>query len=144
MALMALMVLRLLVILISSHLSGLKCICQSASQSCSLLRSSCRDSAPLSVLMLRYNRQSPAKRRALALTFDGRSLMHARNRRRPSTVPCGTLEVTGAKLDDLAVYDNLLGSVRQDTSYPKKGCSSDSVVFQLDQKLLMRDLIKCF
>ena len=40
----ALMVLRLLEILISSHLSGLKCICQSASQSCSLLRSSCRDS----------------------------------------------------------------------------------------------------
>ena len=47
----ALMVLRLLVILIRSHLSGLKYICQSVSQSCSLLRSSYRDSASLSVLM---------------------------------------------------------------------------------------------
>ena len=95
------MVLRLFVILISSHLSGLKCICQSASQSCSLLRSSCRDSASLSVLMLRYNKQSSAKRRALALTLDGKSLMYAGNRRRPSTVPRGTPEVTGAELDDL-------------------------------------------
>ena len=51
--------------------------------------------------MLRYNRQSSAKRRALALTLDGRSLMYARNRSRPSTVPCGTPEVTGAELDDL-------------------------------------------
>ena len=39
----ALMVLHLLVILISSHLSGLKCICQSVSQSSSLLKTSCRD-----------------------------------------------------------------------------------------------------
>ena len=93
-------VFRLLVILISSHLSGLKCICQSASQSCSLLRSSCRDSASSSVLMRQYKRQSSAKRRALAWTLDGRSLMYARNSRGP-TVPWGTPEVTGAEVDDL-------------------------------------------
>ena len=58
-------------------LSGLKSI----SQSCSLLGSSCRDSASSSVLMWRYSRQSSAKRRALALTLDGRSLMKARNSR---------------------------------------------------------------
>ena len=56
-------------------LSGLKCICQFVSQSCSLLRSFCRGSASSSVLMWRYNRQSSKKRRALALTLDGRSLM---------------------------------------------------------------------
>ena len=51
------------VILISLHLSGLKCICQSASQSYSLLKSPCRDSASSSILMLRYTKQSSAKRR---------------------------------------------------------------------------------
>ena len=47
----------------------------SVSESCSLLMSSCRDSARLFALMRRYNRQSSAKRRVLGLTFDGRSLM---------------------------------------------------------------------
>ena len=94
--------------------------------------------------MLRYNRQSSAKRQALALTLDGRSLMYARNRSGPSTVPCGTPEVTGAEFDLLALYDNLLGSVRYEASNPLKGCSSDSVVFQFDQKPLMGNLIKGF
>ena len=125
---------RLLVILISSHLSGLKCIFQSASQSCSLFRSSCRDAASSSVLMGRYKRQSSAKRRALAWTLDGRSLMYARNSRGPSTVPWGTPDVTGAELDDLPSTTTFWVLLDRKLFYPLKGCPSNSIVFQLDQK----------
>ena len=94
--------------------------------------------------MLRYNKQSSAKGRALALTLDGRSLMYARVRSGSSTVPCGTPDVTGTELDYLPSATIFWVSVRQETSNPLKGCSSNSVVFQLDQKPLIRDLFKGF
>ena len=116
----ALMILRLFVILISSHLPLVSWVRCGAwlyrflmasfllwSASASLLPSPVAgwghlvETASLSVLMCRYSRQSSAKRWALALTLDDRSMKYARNSRGPSTVPCGTQEVTGPELDDL-------------------------------------------
>ena len=52
---------RLLVILMCSHLSGLKTICQSLSHSCRWSRSSCSDAASSWFDITLYNRQSSAK-----------------------------------------------------------------------------------
>ena len=93
------MILRLVVMRITSHLSGLKCICQSRSQSCKLLRSSWRDVVSSLVLMCRYRRQSSANNIAVLLTLLGRSLMYIKNSSGPRTVPWGTSEVTGAVSD---------------------------------------------
>ena len=48
----------------------------------------------LSDLTGRYSRQSSAKRRAFEVRLLGRSFMYSRQNRGPSTVPCGTPEVT--------------------------------------------------
>jgi hypothetical protein len=79
---------------ITSHLLGLKCICQSRSQSCKLLRSSWRDVVSSLVLMCRYRRQSSANNLAVLFTLLGRSLMYIKNSSGPRTVPWGTPEVT--------------------------------------------------
>ena len=44
--------------------------------------------------MTLYRGQSSAKSRTEEETLGDMSLMHARNRRGPSTVPCGTPDVT--------------------------------------------------
>jgi hypothetical protein len=93
------MILRLVVMRITSHLSGLMCICQSRSQSCKLLRSSWRDVVSSLVLMCRYRRQSSANILAVLFTLLGRSLMYIKNSSYPRTVPCGTPEATGAGSD---------------------------------------------
>ena len=48
----------------------------------------------LSDLTGRYSRQSSAKRRTFEVRLLGRSFMYSRKKRAPSTVPCGTPEVT--------------------------------------------------
>ena len=48
----------------------------------------------LSDLTGRYSRQSSAKRRTFEVRLLGRSFMYSRKKRGPSTVPCGTPEVT--------------------------------------------------
>jgi hypothetical protein len=80
-------------------LSGLKCICQSRSQYCKLLRSSWRDVVSSLVLMCRYRRQSSANNLAVLFTLLGRSLMYIKYSSGPGTVPWGTPEVTGAVSD---------------------------------------------
>ena len=75
------MILRLVVMhtCITSHLSGLKCICQSRSQSCKFLRSSWRDVVSSLVLMCQYRRQSSVNNLAVLFTLLGRSLMYIKN-----------------------------------------------------------------
>ena len=65
---------------------GLNDIFHSFSHYCSLPRSSCS-------CILMYKRVSSAK------TFCGMSFMYSKNKRGPSTLPCGIPEVTGAGLD---------------------------------------------
>ena len=90
----------LVVMRITSHLSGLKCICQSRSQSCKLLKSSWRDVVSSLILMYRYRRQSSANNLAVLFTLLGRSLMYIKkNSSGPRTVPWGIPEVTGAVSD---------------------------------------------
>ena len=48
----------------------------------------------MSHLTGRYNRQSSEKRRTFEVRLFGRSFMLSKKRRGPSTVPCGTPEVT--------------------------------------------------
>ena len=74
----------------------------------------------------------------MQFTFDGRPLMFARNQRGPTTVPFGTPKVIGAELEGQPFC------FCQETSYPLKPCSSNTVVFKLDLKPLMRYLIKGF
>ena len=93
------MILRLVVMHITSHLSGLKCICQSRSQSCKLLRSSWRDVVSSLVFMCRYRRQSSANNIAVLFNLLGRSLMYIKNSSGQMTVSWGTPEVTGAVSD---------------------------------------------
>ena len=96
------MTFRLLVIRICSHLSGLsglKTICHSLSHSCRWLRSVCSDAAFCWSRMTLYRWQSSAKSRTEEETLEGRSLMYTKNRRGPSTVPCGTPDVTAARDD---------------------------------------------
>ena len=93
------MILRLVVMRITSHLSGLKCICQSRSQYCKLLRSSWRDVVSSLVLMCRYRRQSSANNLAVLFTLLGRSLMYIKNSSGSRTVPWGTPEVKCAGSD---------------------------------------------
>lgn len=86
---------HLVVIRITSYLSGLKCMSQSASQFCRLSRSiwSCLVSA--SVVMVLYRRQSSANNLALDFTLKGISLMYAKKSSGPRTIPWGTPDVTG-------------------------------------------------
>ena len=53
----------------------------------------------LSDLTGRYSRQSSAKRRTFEVRLLGRSFMYSRKKRGPSTVPCGTPEVTWMGVD---------------------------------------------
>ena len=60
------------------------------------LISCCRRSVSFLSVMSRYSTQSSAKRIMLLLVIDScRSLMYARNKTGPRTVPCGTPLVTG-------------------------------------------------
>ena len=59
----------------TSHLSGLNAISQSASNVCSLCMSYCNVSASCVVLILRYRRQSSAKSRTVDETWFGKSFM---------------------------------------------------------------------
>ena len=52
--------------------------------------------ASLWVLMVRYIRQSSANDLISEFTESGRSFIKRRNKRGPSTVPCGTPESTGS------------------------------------------------
>ena len=76
------------------HLEGLNFISQVFCHSSSLSRSFWRREVSLSDLTGRYSRQSSAKRRTFEVRLLGRSFMYSRKKRGPSTVPCGTPEVT--------------------------------------------------
>ena len=81
----------------TKHLSTLNSISHLASHLPSASRTCCRRSSVsfLSV-MSRYNTQSSANSLTLLLVIDScRSLMYARNKTGPRTVPCGTPLVTG-------------------------------------------------
>ena len=84
----------LLVMRMTSHLSGLNFISQSSSHFCSWSKSSCNSVASSSDEIVQYMRQSLANRRVVELTIPGRSLMYTRNSNDPRTVPCGTPDVT--------------------------------------------------
>ena len=80
----------------TKHLSTLNSISHLASHLPSASRSCCRRSVSFLSVMSRYNTQSSAKSLTLLLVIDScRSLMYARNKTGPMTVPCGTPLVTG-------------------------------------------------
>ena len=61
----------------------------------------------------------------------------------PSTVPCGTPDLTGAELDVLP--SSIVFCVLSDRKlliHWRAKYSSDSIVFQFHQKPLMRNIIK--
>ena len=89
----------LLVIVMTSHLSGLRDMSQSLSHCCRLPRSSWSCFVSSMLEMERYIRQSSANILVVEDTAAGKSLMNTRNNRGPSTVPCGTPDVTLAGVD---------------------------------------------
>ena len=93
------MILRLFEMRRTSHLSGLNFISHFSSQSWSLFRSSCNAWVSAFVLIVLYNSESSANNLTVDWTQWGRSLIYARNKRGPSTIPWGTPDVTGAGLD---------------------------------------------
>ena len=80
----------------TKHLSTLNSISHLASHLPRASRSCCRRLVSFLSVMSRYNTQSSAKSLTLLLVIDScRSLMYARNKTGPRTVPCGTPLVTG-------------------------------------------------
>ena len=93
----------LLVMRMTSHLSGLNFIYQSFSHCCRLSRSSWSTFTSAEELCL-YRRQSSAKRCVLDLTQIGRLLIYTRNSGGPRTVPWWTPDVTGALSLSLSLW----------------------------------------
>ena len=87
---------RLVVMRITSNLSGLKCICQSDSHCWRFSKPDWSWQASANVVKVLYRRQSSANSLSLELTLEGRSLMYTKNKSWPRTVPWGTPDVTGA------------------------------------------------
>ena len=83
----------------TKHFAVLNPICQSFSHLVNLLMSSCKISQSFTDFICRYKIQSSANKRTCDLTADGRSLMCIRKSSGPSTVPCGTPDVTGELVD---------------------------------------------
>ena len=80
----------------TKHLSTLNSISHLASHLPSASRYCCRRLVSFLSVMSRYYTQSSAKSLTLLLVIDScRSLMYARNKTGPRTVPCGTPLVTG-------------------------------------------------
>ena len=94
------MQLLLLVIVMTSHLLGLKSISQSCSHCCSLSKSACKASASEVSWIVRYIRQSSAKSLVVEDAIPGRSLIKTKKSRGPRTVPWGTPDVTNEVLED--------------------------------------------
>ena len=111
---------RLLAMRMTSHLSGLNFIYQS-SHCCRLSRSSWSALASAEKFIHLYRRQSSAKRHALDLTQDGRSLIYTRNSSGPRTVPWGTPYITGAA-EDVYHLGQLVGFYHQRSSLPIPKC----------------------
>ena len=86
---------KFLVIVTTSHLSGLNSINQFASHCCIVSRSFCSVFAShASQLIVRYNKQSSANSLAFDEVFLVISLMQIRKRSGSNTVPWGTPDVT--------------------------------------------------
>jgi len=65
--------------------------------------------------------------------------MYIRNKRGPKTEPCGTPE---ERCGRVALNDDLLVPVSQETTDPLHGQSSDAIVVGLGEQALVGDLVK--
>ena len=67
--------------------------------------------------------------------------MYIRNKRGPSTVPCGTPEVTGEE-GDVLPFNHFLVPFSQETLNPSKCLVTDPVMVELGGKASMGHLVK--
>ena len=81
---------------ITWHFSGCKCICHILSHSCKASRSFWSSVESASKLISLYKSPSSANNRVFDVVTSGKSLMNARKRSGPRTVPCGTPKRTSA------------------------------------------------
>ena len=93
-------VLSLLEICIMEHLCGFKVICQEFTHNLCWTRSSSNWMALFEERIVRYTKQSSANSLTDEVILSVMSLIKIRKSNGPSTVPCGTPEVTGTTLDD--------------------------------------------
>ena len=117
----------LFVILRSLHFFMLNFICHLFAQFWSRRMSCWSECESGNVSIFRYNTLSSANSLILDVRLFSMSLMYRRNRSGPSTVPCGTPDVTTMCFLVGTIYEYLVRSVSQEGIYPVEGVVSDSI-----------------